>query len=170
MALRSPAVMSMSISRPGRTSDTSPARRISSSVSLPMALTTTTTSLPWRTVRATWSATSRMRSGSATDVPPNFWMTRATDASTLPVGDRDGRTPCRGGSWSCPASSPAWRARRKRPSRGRVAMCARQDRVDGLSTRAPQAWSLLTASATSVCSSAQIARRSSRRIVSTRPL
>ena len=48
MALRSPAVMSMSISRPGRASDTSPARCSSSSVSLPMALTTTTTSSPRR--------------------------------------------------------------------------------------------------------------------------
>ena len=38
VALRSPAVMSMSISRPGRTLDTSAARRMSSSVSLPMAL------------------------------------------------------------------------------------------------------------------------------------
>ena len=53
VALRSPAVMSMSISRPGRTLDTSPASRISSSVSLPMALTTTTTSSPRRLVRAT---------------------------------------------------------------------------------------------------------------------
>ena len=51
VALRSPAVMSMSISRPGRTLDTSPARRSSSSVSLPMALTTTTTSSPRRWVR-----------------------------------------------------------------------------------------------------------------------
>ena len=46
IALRSPAVINMSISRPGRTSDTSPASRISSSVSLPMALTTTTAELP----------------------------------------------------------------------------------------------------------------------------
>ncbi len=53
MALRSPAVMSMSISRPGRVSQTSVARRSSSSVSLPMALMTTTTSLPRRLVRAT---------------------------------------------------------------------------------------------------------------------
>ena len=78
VALRSPAVMSMSISRPGRVSLTSEARRSSSSVSLPMALITTTTSLPRRLVRATWSATARMRSGSATEVPPNFWTTRAT--------------------------------------------------------------------------------------------
>src|SRR3954467_14803073 len=44
-----------------------------------MALTTTTTSLPRRRVRATWSATARMRSGSATDVPPNFWTSRPTN-------------------------------------------------------------------------------------------
>ena len=53
VALRSPAVTSMSISRPGRVSETSRARRRSSSVSLPMAEITTTTWLPRRTVRAT---------------------------------------------------------------------------------------------------------------------
>ena len=79
VALRSPAVMSMSISRPGRVArHRRRPDRSSSSVSLPMALTTTTTSLPRRRVRAMWSATSRMRSGSATEVPPNFWTTRAT--------------------------------------------------------------------------------------------
>ena len=78
IALRSPAVMSMSISRPGRVFDTCSARWSSSSVSLPIALTTTTTSSPRRRARATWSATSRMRSGSATEVPPNFWTRRAT--------------------------------------------------------------------------------------------
>ena len=46
MALRSPAVISMSISRPGRERATSPARRRSSSVSLPIAETTSTTWLP----------------------------------------------------------------------------------------------------------------------------
>ena len=91
VALRSPAVMSMSISRPGWTLDTSPASRISSSVSLPMALTTTTTSSPRRFVRATWSATSRMRSGSATEVPPNFWTTSDT-AVDATAGPRDPRT------------------------------------------------------------------------------
>ena len=53
MALRSPAVISMSISRPGWVSDTWLARCRSSSVSLPMAETATTTWLPRRTVRAT---------------------------------------------------------------------------------------------------------------------
>ena len=53
VALRSPAVTSMSISRPGRVSDTARARRSSSSVSLPMAEITTTTRLPRLTVRAT---------------------------------------------------------------------------------------------------------------------
>src|SRR5687768_18150779 len=47
-----------------------------------MAETTSTTSSPRRRVRATWSATSRMRSGSATDVPPNFCTTRATRSET----------------------------------------------------------------------------------------
>jgi hypothetical protein len=53
MALRSPAVISMSISRPGRSFETRLAKCSSSSVSLPIALTTTTTSSPWRRVRAT---------------------------------------------------------------------------------------------------------------------
>ena len=44
--LRSPAVSSMSISRPGWTDETWFARAMSSSVSLPIALTTTMTSLP----------------------------------------------------------------------------------------------------------------------------
>ena len=48
-----------------------------------MALTTTTTSLPWRRVRATWSATARTRSASPTDVPPNFCTNSATHR-TLP--------------------------------------------------------------------------------------
>ena len=85
MALRSPAVMSMSISRPTWARATCEARWRSSSVSLPMALTTTTTSLPWRRVRAMWSATSRMRSGSATDVPPYFWTNSATGGDATGV-------------------------------------------------------------------------------------
>ena len=76
VALRSPAVISMSISRPGGFFETWLARWISSSVSLPMAETTTTTSL-LRRVRTMFSATARMRSGSATDVPPYFWTTKA---------------------------------------------------------------------------------------------
>ena len=72
MEMRSPAVSSMSISRPAGAWHTSFARRMRSSVVLPMALTTTTTSWPWRRVRTMWSATARMRSGSATEVPPYF--------------------------------------------------------------------------------------------------
>ena len=75
MVMRSPELSSMSISRSGCTELTSPASRTRSSVVLPMALTTTTTSFPARLVRATWSATARMRSASPTDVPPNFWTT-----------------------------------------------------------------------------------------------
>ena len=78
MDFRSPAVSSMSISRPGCTDDTWFARAIRSSVSLPIALTTTMTSLPWRCVRATWSATALIRSASATDVPPYFCTRSAT--------------------------------------------------------------------------------------------
>ena len=61
-------------------SETSPASRSRSSVVLPMALTTTTTSSPWRLVRATWSATALIRSVSPTDVPPNFCTTSAIPA------------------------------------------------------------------------------------------
>ena len=59
---------------------------------LPMALTTTTTSSPWRRVRATWSATARIRSASPTEVPPNFWTTRdmAQNAIRVPGWTRSG--------------------------------------------------------------------------------
>ena len=77
MEMRSPAVRSMSSSRFGLTLLTWSARRRSSSVNFPMAETTTTTWSPARTVRATCSATARMRSASPTLVPPNFWTTRA---------------------------------------------------------------------------------------------
>ena len=83
---RSPVVSSMSISRPGRVRDTWPARAIRLSVALPIAETTTTTSWPWRLVIWTFSATARMRSGSATDVPPYFWTIRATGRE--PTGAR----------------------------------------------------------------------------------
>ena len=53
MALRSPAVTSMSISRPGRVAETSRASRRSSSVSLPIALMTTTHRSPRCCVRRT---------------------------------------------------------------------------------------------------------------------
>ena len=75
---RSPVVSSMSISRPGCVLDTELARAIRLSVALPMADTTTMTSLPRFLVNATLSATARMRSGSATDVPPYFWTISAT--------------------------------------------------------------------------------------------
>ena len=50
--IRSPALTSMSYSRAGWSELTESARRIRSSVVLPMALTTATTSLPSRRVRA----------------------------------------------------------------------------------------------------------------------
>ena len=76
--MRSPEVSSMSISRAVGSPETSWARRSRSSVVLPMAETTTTTSSPARRVRTMCSATARMRSGSATDVPPNFCTSRLT--------------------------------------------------------------------------------------------
>ena len=86
MALRSPAVISMSISRPGwaATPAFGEAEQLVGLLAHG-ADTTTTTSLPWRRVRATWSATARMRSASATEVPPNFWTTRATAFGQVPV-------------------------------------------------------------------------------------
>jgi len=44
-----------------------------------MALTTKTMLSPREQQRLTCSATSRMRSAFATDVPPNFWTNKATD-------------------------------------------------------------------------------------------
>ena len=75
---RSPVVSSMSISRPGWVVDTELARAIRLSVALPIADTTTITSLPRFFVNATLSATALMRSGSATEVPPYFWTISAT--------------------------------------------------------------------------------------------
>ena len=86
---RSPVVSSMSISRPGRVWETWLASEIRLSVALPIAETTTTTSLPWRFVICTFSATARMRSGSATDVPPYFWTIRAIRGPE-PTGGRTG--------------------------------------------------------------------------------
>ena len=69
MEIRSPVLTSMSYSRGGWILLTLSARWIRSSVVLPMALTTATTSIPSRRVRAMWSATARMRSASPTEVP-----------------------------------------------------------------------------------------------------
>jgi hypothetical protein len=88
MEIRSPALSNMSISRVGCTELTSAANRTRSSVALPMALTTTTTLSPSRRVRATWSATERIRSASATEVPPNF----CTNSGMISQGYRGGLT------------------------------------------------------------------------------
>ena len=139
IALRSPAVMSMSISRPGRMSDTSPARRSSSSVSLPMADTTSTTSSPRRRQRATWSATSRMRSGSATDVPPNFWTRSATarngtSGAEAPLNPDSGRSPAHappGSLRSAAVGTNAEKHARQKERRSRVDEARRQVEREG---------------------------------------
>src|SRR5690606_18986786 len=59
------------------------ARSMSSSVVLPMADTTTTTSLPARRVSTIRSATRLIRSGLAADVPPYFWTTMLIARETL---------------------------------------------------------------------------------------
>ena len=78
--IRSPAVSSMSSSRPGGSGDTCWARSISSSVVSPIAETTTTTSLP-----ALLGVDDPLRhpldaSASATEEPPYFCTTRPTRA------------------------------------------------------------------------------------------
>ena len=88
--MRSPVLTSMSYSRGGWVALTELARWMRSSVVLPMALTTATTSLPWRRVRAMWSATARIRSASPTEVPPNFWTTSGI-RTRLQTADRPAR-------------------------------------------------------------------------------
>ena len=96
--MRSPAVSSMSSSRPGRTRLTSSASRMRSSVVLPIALDDDDHLVAGAPVRATWSATARIRSASPTEVPPNFWTTSAhagqATASQAPPR-ADGRPPPR---------------------------------------------------------------------------
>ena len=80
--MRSPAVSSMSSSRPGGSGLTCWARSTSSSVVSPMADTTTTTSWPALRVSTMRLATRLMPSASATDEPPYFCTTRPTGASS----------------------------------------------------------------------------------------
>ena len=69
----SPVAMSMSSSRSGGLWLICRASSSSSSVVSPSAETTTTTSWPCRLVWTTRCATCLMRSGLATELPPNFW-------------------------------------------------------------------------------------------------
>src|SRR3954465_7939098 len=73
--MRSPAVRSMSSSRPGGSGDTCCASSSSSSVVSPMAETTTQTSCPAFFVSTIRSATRLMRSASDTEEPPYFCTT-----------------------------------------------------------------------------------------------
>src|SRR5688500_16187141 len=84
-----------------------------------MALTTTTTEAPWRRVLATWSATARMRSGSATEDPPNFCTTSATGDEYRRPQPRSRR----GFRWEPPVScgGVTTTAKRQRQREGRVA-------------------------------------------------
>ena len=68
----SPVASSMSISRWGGSLLMARARLVSSSVVWPIAETTTTRSWPSSRQAATRRATARIRSTSATEVPPNF--------------------------------------------------------------------------------------------------
>src|SRR6266542_6488958 len=78
MAIRSPAVRSMSSSRGFGNGESRWAIASSSSVVWPIAETTTTTSYPSRRASTTRSATAPMRSTVSTEVPPYFWTMTAT--------------------------------------------------------------------------------------------
>ena len=88
--IRSPAVSSMSSSRPGGSGLTWLARSISSSVESPIADTTTTTWSPALRVATIRCATRLMPSASATEEPPYFCTTSATAAPHLPGSWMDG--------------------------------------------------------------------------------
>src|SRR5205814_1431921 len=79
--IRSPAVSSMSSSRPGGSGLTWCARSSSSSVVSPMADTITHTSLPALRVATMRSATRLIRSASDTEEPPYFCTTSPTCGS-----------------------------------------------------------------------------------------
>ncbi len=74
--IRSPAVSSMSSSRPGGSGLTSSARSCSSSVVSPIAETTTTTPLPALRVATMRWATRLIPSASASEEPPYFCTIR----------------------------------------------------------------------------------------------
>ncbi len=80
--IRSPVDSSMSISRGSGASETSSARRISSSVVFPRADSTATTRLPCSRAATIRRAARFKRSASATDVPPNF-ITTVPDIAVL---------------------------------------------------------------------------------------
>ncbi len=73
----SPEATTASYSRASCSGDAARHQPTSSLVLPDMAETTTATSWPASTSRLTWRATLRMRSMSATDVPPNFITSRA---------------------------------------------------------------------------------------------
>ena len=85
MEIRSPAVSSMSSSRPGGSGLTWLARSSSSSVVSPIAETTTTTSSPALRAATMRSATRLIRSALATEDPPYFCTTSATTVHSLPA-------------------------------------------------------------------------------------
>ena len=103
--MRSPAVSSMSSSRPGGSGLTCWARSTSSSVVSPIAETTTTTSWPALRVSTMRLATRLMPSASATDEPPYFCTTRPT-ADLLGVRRQRARSSLR----MPPAGSPLVRS------------------------------------------------------------
>src|SRR6266568_4827381 len=93
--IRSPAVSSMSSSRPGGSGLTRCARSSSSSVVSPIAETITQTSLPDLRVATIRSATRLIRSASATDEPPYFCTTSPTGDLPLSIAVLLIRPKCR---------------------------------------------------------------------------
>ena len=92
----SPEATTASYSRASCSGAASRAQATSSLVLPAMAETTTATSWPASTSRFTWRATLRMRSISATDVPPNF-ITRRAMPRRIPESRADrasGRRAC----------------------------------------------------------------------------
>ncbi len=101
MEMRSPAVSSMSNSRPAGSGDTCSASSMSSSVVSPIADTTTTTSWPAFLASTIRRATRLMPSASATDEPPYFCTTRPTCAPRLVSFFRGRQAPVPPGGGGC---------------------------------------------------------------------
>ena len=121
----------MSYSRGGWVELTALARWMRSSVVLPMALTTATTSAPCRRVRAMWSATARILSASPTEVPPNFWTTSGIRTRLPTVAPASGPT-------GAPAAPRCRAFGERRPPRGLGRVCARAQRETSPSARGPR--------------------------------
>ena len=96
----SPVATTASYSRASCSGAASRHQPTSRSVVPAMAETTTATSWPASTSRLTWRATLRMRSISATEVPPNFMTRRDMTGFRQALRDRIGRNSARNGAYT----------------------------------------------------------------------